>query len=109
MNLVHNIQFALNNPNPVTEMYIWLVNRLDIPATISKLMNGYNKVVLVQFDRHECLPSGKLVTEMFDNIGVSILQSFFGAIKIYRRRKPYHSGDGTTNLSTDIYQIVCSR
>lgn len=107
MNILNNIQYALNNSSPVTEFYIWVLNHMDLPKIMSRLIDGSPKVVFAQFDRRERLPdSGRFVIEMFDALGVEVLESFFGNIKIYRRRKPYHTGGGYTNISTNTYQIV---
>jgi hypothetical protein len=105
-NIALNIQYAQQNPNPVTEFYMWILNRIELPKIMTRLLSGSPKVVFAQFDKHEVLPSGKLVIEMFDAIGVSILESFFGKVKIYRRRKPYRANNGFTSLSNNIYQII---
>jgi hypothetical protein len=105
-NIALNIQYAQQNINHVTEFYMWILNHMELPKIISRLVNGSPKVVFAQFDRREMLSSGKLITEMFDNIGVSILESLFGKVKIYRRRKPYYSGNGVTSLSNNMYQII---
>jgi hypothetical protein len=80
---------------------------MDLPKIMTRLIEGSPKVVFAQFDIRERLPeSGRFVLDMFDALGVQVLESFFGNIKIYRRRKPYHTGGGYTNLSTNTYQIV---
>lgn len=107
MNIVNNIHYALNNSTLGNEFYIWVLNHMDLPKIMTRLIEGSPKVVFAQFDRRERLPdSGRFVLEMFDALGIQVLQSFFGNIKIYRRRKPCHTGGGYTTLSTNTYQIV---
>lgn len=107
MNIVDNISYALNNSTPVTEFYIWVINHMDLPKIMTRLIDGSPKVVFAQFDRRERLPeSGRFVLELFDTVGIELFSRLFGSVNVYRRRKPYHTGGGYTNLSNNTYQIV---
>jgi hypothetical protein len=106
--LGERIQYANSfDDADICQFYLWIIKNLDM-AKIAERLRGPNiKFVLFQYHKYERLPSGKLISEMFERSGKNIIQSIFGPkMTSYSRRKPIYVGHGRTALSKNVYQVV---